>query len=209
MSWMNYFDEIFLINLPTRVDKLMKSSDQFRKYGIKFKVVKAISDVDGAKGLYMTMYFLFKECLRRRLTRILVFEDDFKFLFDPTELMEACIKQLPITWRQFYLGANLPKPHLVSKYSNNLLLTKRALSSHAVAYSMEMMEMIVSLPMQHPIDLQVANFLHPNGEIYCAYPLLATQMTGSSDIKNGAQVDQTDFIDRRYQEVINHLNKQQ
>lgn len=203
MAWTSYFDEIFLINLPTRPDRLKISSGQLKFYDIPYSVVAGIGNIDGRKGIYNTLLKLFRECVYRKLSRVLIFEDDFKFLHSPNEIMQSCIDQLPLTWRQLYLGANLPNPNLVSRYSENLLLTKRALALHAVAYSLEMMEMILSLPIQAPIDLQITNFCHDK-EIYCTYPLLATQTPGISNVEK-KYIDWGPFIEGRYDNVVNHL----
>ena len=203
MHWTSFFDKIYLINLPIRPHRLCVSKAQLDFNEIPFEVIPAISHADGAKGIYATLLRLFKECVENKSGPILVFEDDFKFLCPVERVMQSCIEQLPKGWRQLYLGANLPNPHMVSLYSGNLFLTKRALALHAVAYSLEMMEMILSLPVMPPIDLQITNFCHDK-EIYCTYPLLATQWPGHSDINNKWE-DYTHFIDDRYEEVIKHL----
>jgi len=202
--WTYYFEKIFLINLASRVDRLMRSCDELRKYDIQFELVRATPHVNGAKGLYLTMIDLFKKCLLEKLKRVLVFEDDVRFVANPNVYMPLCIEQLPDNWLQFYLGANLSKPHLVKRYSENLLETKRAVALHAVAYTAEVMEMIVSLPMQVPLDIQICNFIHPGGRIYHSHPLIASQYAGRSDIEM-RNVDYYPFIEHRYHCVLENL----
>lgn len=207
MNWTSYFDNIFLINMPHRADRLKLSVEQLHQYNIPFTWYRGIHNPSGANGIYLTLIELFQECIRLGYKNILVFEDDLNIICpEINEVMPLVIEQLPADYLELRLGANIPQPHFATVYSDNLLLVSRMLSLHAVAYSYECMEAIVSLPKKLPIDMSIAEWIQPLKRSYCTYPLLVSQLPGHSNIES-RYVDWTPFIDRRYEAVKEYLKK--
>ena len=205
--WTNFFDRIFLINLPNRTERKYHSAAQLHKYKIPFEVWDATYDVNGQNGIYLTLMKLFRYCSKLELQNILVFEDDLNIICpEINKVMPAAIDQLPGDYDMLHLGANIPNPHLASWYSENLIRVRRALALHAVAYSLKGMDKILSLPKMLPIDLQIAEFIHPGGDCYVTYPMLVTQRPGYSDIE-GRQTTYSCFLEDRYEKLIQHLNQ--
>lgn len=205
--WTNYFDHIVLINLPNRKDRMLKSMESLMSTGIVVDFVEpAIQNQNGQHGVYDTLIRIFNNCLNLGAKNVLVFEDDVKIInSNISDVMNKVVTQIPEYWHMLYLGANLPDPTKVSRYSDNLLLTKRALALHSVAYSREAMEMIIALPRMLPIDLQITNWIAPLGHTYVTYPLLCSQEPGYSDIEK-RHTDYKGYIEDRYDMVIQHLN---
>lgn len=200
------FDRTVMINLDERTDRLLHGSAMLSACGIGFERVPGIKKENGQEGIYDTLMIIFMDAVYRELQSVMVFEDDVKILQDDfNELLNASVSELPKGWHMLYLGANLPDHKLVTRYSDYLLKTKRALALHAVAYSLECMKMILSLPRQLPVDLQIANFIHPMNETYVTYPLLCSQRPDYSNIEN-REVCYTNYIEDRYAAVIKHLN---
>lgn len=203
--WTNYFDKIFLINLPNRFDRLALSYNELSKYGIQYELVRAIKHIDGREGLYQTMMNIFSDSLKFGYERILIFEDDILFLNDPNEYMPLCIEQLRwIFWHTFYLGVNPTKYPFAKFTSPNILPLFRGFSTHAVAYSKEGMQEILKLEKNLPIDVMIAGNIHKLGHSYCSYPLLCTQRAGHSDIQNSF-TDWGCTIQERFNERVKHL----
>lgn len=206
--WTNFFSKIVLINLPSRPDRLMQSSIELQRHRIPYEVVDGIKNENGQKGICDTLLSLFEDAINKGYKNLLVLEDDVKVVVAPEEferVMDIALVELPTTWEMLYLGANLPNPDMVFEFSAHLLLVKRALALHAVAYSRECMKMILSLPRQLPIDLQIANFIHQRGRAYATCPMLCVQREGFSDIEK-KQTNYKGFIEDRYERVLNHLN---
>lgn len=201
--WTHFFDKIYLINLPERKARLSWSSAELAKYKIDFEIFIAIKHKDGREGLYLSVKQIFENAIIKDYKRILVFEDDIRFVRDPTPVMDKCIEQLPVDFDMFYLGCNIPKP-VNSKFTSNLIPIQRALSTHAVAYSKNCMEKVLALPKILPIDSMLANKIHPLRKSFCAYPLLATQRPAYSDIERRI-VDWKPFIEHRYAKHTKHL----
>lgn len=215
---MNFFDKIFVINLPERKDKLKRVVSEMDRFDIHYQVVDGIKRENGQEGIYLTLIDVFDMAIRRfGAERILVFEDDVEIRrLDFHSVMRRATEQLPEYWHMLYLGANLPNKDFVSRYSDDLLRVKRALALHAVAYSREGMGAIMALPRQLPVDLQIANFIHPMGHTYMTYPMLCTQRDDISDIEKttdesgnvvGKKVfNNASYIEPRYNKVCEHLN---
>lgn len=49
--WTEYFDEVVLINLDKRVDRLLETAEELEKYNIPYKRIAAIEHKNGAIGL--------------------------------------------------------------------------------------------------------------------------------------------------------------
>jgi GR25 family glycosyltransferase involved in LPS biosynthesis len=200
------FDRTVMINLAERPDRLLHGSAMLSAWGVEFERITGIKKENGQDGIYETLMSLFRECVDCGTKTLLVFEDDVHILEeDFNEILKSAVSHLPVGWHMLYLGANLPKIDLVEMFATHLLKTKRALSLHAVAYSYECMKMILALPKQLPVDLQIASFIHPLGMTFTTFPLLCGQTPGYSDIEK-KYTNYRGYIQDRYKLVIDHLN---
>lgn len=175
-------DNIYLINLPERTDRLSDSIEEMRLWGMYYKTICAIKDKDGANGLKMTMGKLFESVLATKWERnVLVLEDDAKFLRPPAKLISEYVNQLPEDYHIAYLGCNmLIAPERVSE---NVLRIKAAYSSHAIIYSREAMRLILKhISKDKAYDQILQSEIQPLNKSYCIYPMLATQRDSRSDI---------------------------
>jgi hypothetical protein len=162
-------------------------------------------DADGRIGIHDTLKYICSMALEDDCKDILIFEDDLNIIReDINDLMPDIIDQLPADYDMLQLGANIPKPHYASRYSENLLRVQRSLGLHAVAYSRECVEKIVNLPKEYPIDCAIAEHIQKDGRSFVTYPLLVSQRPGYSDIEK-RQVDYSVFIEERYKKVLEHL----
>lgn len=210
MSWTNYFDKIYLVNLPDQTERLASASQELNKYNIPFTVWPAYKSLNGANGLLNTMASLF--AANRKAKRILVFEDDVKFVEDPNIYMPKCVEQLKSLkyWDLFYLGINMDNENnLFSHWEDeNLLPVKFGYATHALAYSNyainELYKQYIGFQYYHcPVDKIIAETLLKKGDSYCSYPLLATQADGWSSIENKNST--YEYIQQRFDHSIKHL----
>jgi GR25 family glycosyltransferase involved in LPS biosynthesis len=207
-TWTDYFDEIYLVALPERLDQAIK---ELKKYNIPFKIFDADKQPgNGLYGLLRTMTELFR--LNQDKKRILVFEDDVDFVQDPNMYMPACVEQLEKLqrWDLFYLGINMDNDNnLFSHFTDkNILPVKFGYSTHAVAYSshaiQELYRVYSSMAFYPtPTDKIIAAHLQPQGHCYCSYPLLATQRDGFSYIENKSST--YEYIKSRFEHSVSHL----
>lgn len=204
MHWTKYFDQVFLINLPHRHDRLMLSMAELKKHEIQFERFEAIPHMDGRQGLYETMMAVFKLSLKRGYKKILVFEDDVVFLTDPAPVMDKVIEQIPNHWDLLYLGCN-PTIPFKKKWSENILRNERSFSTHSVGYSMYSMRRLLLEPVVLPYDVMLADSLQKDGLSFCVNPMLCSQKPGYSNIENRYVKHYADFLENRFAEQIKNI----
>ena len=206
MSWLNFFDAIYVINLDKRTDRLLQITEDFEKYKIPFERVQAIDHHNGAEGLRLTVEALFMKSLSQGHKNILVFEDDCEIvvpepIFNST--MGEVVKQAPENYVMLFLGCQLTggATHF---FSPNIVAGHKMYSTHAVMYSERGMKEVLASQLKSPIDNHYVDFVEPLGASYCTYPLLCSQRAGKSDI-GGQYIDWAPFILPRYEQKINEM----
>lgn len=203
MSWTNFFDEIYCINLPKRTDRLLEFTEEAEKYNIQFKLIDGIEHPQGAEGLRLTVEGIFKNAIEKNYEHILIFEDDCLFVNDPNSVMNEVIKQLPQDYHILYLGAQ-PTNGFHYRHSANLLQLDGAYATHAWALSVQGIKEILSQPFYAPIDNCIVAGIQKLQKCYITYPLLATQRAGVSNI-GGEYIEWDVFITPRYNQKLAEL----
>jgi GR25 family glycosyltransferase involved in LPS biosynthesis len=208
MRWTSFFDDIVVINLNKREDRLLQITEDFELYDIPFKRVPAIVHPKGAEGLKETMIWIFEAALQKNHEHILIFEDDCKFVVskhDVDEVMSEVIKQLPETYVMCFLGCQLTGgvSHFVG---SNVIAGKKMFSTHAVMYSKRGMKEILATGLSAPIDNHYVDKVEQIGGSYCTYPLLATQRAGVSDI-GGNFINWDVFITPKFEQKVNEFRR--
>lgn len=199
MSWTNFFDKIYVINLAKRTDRMQQAIEQLTKYNIPFERWEAIENKDGAEGLRLTMIELFTHCIENNYQNCLIFEDDVDFLEpDMNNIMEDAIEQLPPDYHILYLGAQLCKMPVF--YWRNLLIVQDAYATHAAAYSNAAMKEILNSEFKSPIDNFFVKTIQKKGKCFCVYPLIASQIPSHSDIYTATPImDWRKYIQGKYE----------
>jgi len=174
----------FVINTDDDIGnkRLPLIQSELKKYNIDFKLVEAIKNENGAKGLSLTMKKLFDSCIENSESDILVFEDDAVFINDNVnEIMEAAMQQLPKNYLYLSLGYNLLLPPI--RESENLIKLQSSYATHAIIYSRKCIELILDKwNEEKPYDIFLMNNIQIYGASYGVYPMLCNQRTGISNI---------------------------
>lgn len=210
MIW-NYFNKIYLINLPSRPDRLQKATQELGAYSIPFEVFPATQHNNGAYGIFLTLKALFTKILSETnppspLGRgigggVLIFEDDARFLQNPNDILPHCLAQLPADYDMFFLGCNHKTP--MEYYSENLFRVNNAKALHAVSYSLKAMEQLMPCfnKFTEPIDRVFIKAIQQKGNCYCANPIIASQYADYSDIEK-KYVNYEKAIEKRFEQNI-------
>ena len=207
--WTDFFDQIFLINLPHDKERLENARAQLAQYEIPFYIVEGIYSDQPEEGIRQTVKKIFHHSLMKGHKRILIFEDDMKIISDPGIVMPHVVEQLePLNdyWDMLFLGVNTHQP-FKSFYSKNLLQVENGYGLHAVGYTHYAMSKILKIFAHDTtaIDVAMAKHIQPQGNCFCTYPLLVTQHSGYSNIQK-KHMDQS-YIVERYNKNISHLIK--
>lgn len=215
-KWTHFFDQIYLLNMPKDVDRLKSSSEELHGYDIYFQKVEAIADENPEDGIKLTLKSVFQNALSNGYRNILVFEDDVKFVHDPTQYMLSALVDImynEIEWDMLYLGVNTHNK-FDGWVTGSLLRVQEGYGLHAVAYSESGIGKVLKLitddlsgyvsGKENPaIDVMIAASLQGNGKCFCTYPLLATQRSDYSNIQK-KYMDQS-YIVERFNKNVAHL----
>jgi GR25 family glycosyltransferase involved in LPS biosynthesis len=204
--WTNFFDKIYCINLPKRIDRLLKFVEEMEKYEIEFEIVNAIEKENGAEGLRETVENIFKEAIDKKYEQILIFEDDCYFVEGKSTVdwtMDNAIKELPEDYHILYLGGQLTNG-FKRRQGMSLFQADMIFATHAWALSRQGMMEIISYGLESPIDNSVVKTIQTQQKCFITYPLLASQRAGFSDIGK-TDIDWNPFIVTRYNQKLGEI----
>ena len=206
------FDQIYVINLDHRTDRLEEVNSLLKKYNISFKrqsgvflkekypdVLNNTTNTSslGHLGCVLSHVNCCIDALNNNYDRILVLEDDINFIHEHIESInyESLLKEVEtVDWGLFYLGGTYnDKLHKVSTYLDRP--TGPVLGTQSVGYSKAVIEKIgkkiPSGPEYYTKDDRLARVL-PIDVIYsrsfarsrciAVNPILCVQNTSISDI---------------------------
>lgn len=123
MHVLEYFQQIYVINLPNRRDRRVEMAEQLEKIGLSFdspavRLFAAFRPDDpdgfpniGARGCFMSHLGVLQDARERKFERILIFEDDLNFSPDFTARIDRVIAELEqVDWSVFYGGYAMSDP---------------------------------------------------------------------------------------------------
>ena len=112
-----YFDAIYVINLPDRSDRREEMHRQLARIGLSFQTSnvflfpacrptdKGEFETTGARGCFLSHLRILENAAQRSLSRILVLEDDLNFVDDFSSRVHPLLRHLASSgWSIFYGG---------------------------------------------------------------------------------------------------------
>lgn len=204
MAINKYFDNVFLINLNRRPDRLKEATDELNSVGIKFNVFNAVdgntfNDLTilseyrgnirklkpGAIGCLLSHISLIKYAKEKGLKNILIFEDDVVFSKNFNLFFDTVVNEIPKDWGMFYLGGH-PIKNQVTKFSKNINKSNQIVTTHSYAINASAYDIILnSNEYKYAIDTLYTELIHMNINTYICNPRITYQREGYSDIGNG------------------------
>jgi GR25 family glycosyltransferase involved in LPS biosynthesis len=155
---LDYFQGIYIINLPSRTDRLREIDVQLKKIGLSLdhpniQVFAAIRPDDagefesiGARGCFLSHLGVLKDASRRQLETVLVFEDDLDFSADFLARIDSLIEELKTTdWAIYYGGHQLSK-HLAKTNQEALVEINSELTvvtSHFIGFRQSVIDRLI------------------------------------------------------------------
>lgn len=207
---LDFFDNVYCINLNTRADRWNSCLAQFDKYKIKAERFPAVvyenknydRKTNGACGCWLSHYSILKKFVNSDFEKILILEDDFNINFAPDYFdayMSETLKELPSSWDIFYLSVYFNDNYgLKAKedYSKNLFKVNFGLTTHAMAYSRDGAEKLLSqmnlddeeyfeelVSEYSAIDWFLAKKFQKENNCYSCKDFVCGQLSGFSDIE--------------------------
>lgn len=193
-----YFDNIYVINLDKRKDRLEECNKEFEKIGATFQRWTAIDgstlDVEindpgqmrwnkGAYALELTTIQILEDAIEKDYDSILIMEDDIGFhpLFDI--IAEDTLKRMPKKYDLAFLGYTHTRPPM--PHNGNWKKMVAAFSCHAYAVNKHMMKFYLSLlkNLDAPIDFYTNKIIGSRLNSFSTSDKLVHQVDGFSDIE--------------------------
>jgi len=197
MKITDFFDKTFCINLDRRFDRWEECLIEFKKYGIE-DVVRW-SAIDGNNinklgscekssqtALILTNIDIIEDSIKNNLKNVLIMEDDIKFSDEVYNISEY-FKYLPEDWDMVYFGGNhnshmgVNPPLIINEKVCKLHNT---FTTHCVGINGKSFNTIINKlkEFNNPLDV-IYTDLQRSLNVYCFYPLIATQRVSYSDIE--------------------------
>ena len=187
-----YFDQVVVINLDRRTDRMERLAPQLDELGIQYERFSAvdakelgISPIVAGTMSHVAVWKKYKG------KKILVLEDDALFVDNFNEKFDEVMKTLPQDWDIFYLGVLLPKHTGRVDSINNPHWFKQVMSTGTQAYCLKPSKMdyfiskLDGYEWYIDIGLRLENV---DNHCYVTQPNLVTQFPSFSDLR-GEDVD--------------------
>lgn len=205
---LNFFDKLYIINLPEREDRRKQIRRELTAIGISdssekvvfFPAIKPAEKGDfpsiGARGCFLSHLAVLKEARQHQLSNLLIMEDDLTFNSFLLQRQAAIVQELQhLNWDFAYLGhgLNLSKRQkgFFQEYSDPLRLAHfLAINQTKIPQLVEFLETILKRPNGHPkggpmhVDGAYSVFRkqHPDTVTLVANPNLGFQRPSPSNI---------------------------
>jgi len=193
------FDQVFVINLDRRRDRLNHLKKELSRLNISYQ---RFSAVDGEKdevpevpnltpgevGCTLSHKKVLRKVVDEEIDRPLILEDDIIFENNFENRFREHFEQLPDDWAMYYLGANTAKDERLNPVTKNINRTYRALTTHSYSIKLskaqKLLEIIEKNNFQNPVDNVFTNF-QKEEKVYISSPNLVIQKEGYSDVREG------------------------
>lgn len=210
MSFMDYWDKVFCINLDRRTDRWEESERLLKLYGITAERFSGHDNVmvngrrSGNAGCTASHRGILELIAHNKWDKVLVLEDDFCFVHVPDVFhrwWDSMIQEVPNDWDFLYLGghyADAPKrrisPHVIQ--FNRMLTT----SSYGIRWQ-KAKEMAPYIYGDEPIDSLFSGFTEKS-KAYIFQPRFMVQKPSFSDIQE-CEVNHTFcMLDRSHEQMV-------
>ena len=209
-----FFDKIYLLNLDTRPDRLVKMQERFRENNIKnyvrfpaidgrdskynkhFNSLKYFFETRGAYGVLLSMYYILTNAIQNGYRSILIFEDDAVFHHNFTQIFNNQMKHISADWKLLYLGSSMHTWRIASrcvKRNGFLIPNGTVAGAFALGISYKcfpyLLKQIIAFKSAWDLaPLKTINQLFKN-QCYVIYPNIVVADPRDSNIRNGKTLE--------------------
>jgi len=192
----NYFDNIYCLNLDSRLDKWEECDIQFKKMDMN---VERFSAIDGATldmsgipdnhsknriACRISQLNIFNDAKEKKYKNFLLLEDDIEFYYKFNDYLGDVMSQLPNDWDCFWFSGNSVFANL-TKTSDNIYKTSGTVCLHCTAFKNTSYDLIINeLPnLNHFASDNAIASLHNKLNMYITKPYRCWQRPSYSDIE--------------------------
>jgi len=169
----------YVINLIERNDKKAYIEKLFKEKNIKFEFYRPVKHNNPKRGCLESHLHLIRSAVEKDFDKILIFEDDVKFIRSIKDLKEP-----PSDWNMIYLGGTV---HRIMDTKNKNYTRVQTWTTHAYFINLQDKEFVNKLLEMENYDGEVDRYylekVHPNFKCYMTNPMVAIQKEDYSDIE--------------------------
>lgn len=218
-----FFDKIYCINLKERTDRWESCLKNFEKYEIsnyeRIDAIKVNGDLPskrkGQIGCSLSFAKCFDKIIKEKISKVLIFEDDFEFKLEKKELFEKLNKSifdLPDDWDSIYLGGTVISDYgylPLQKYTTNLYKLQSAHCLHSTGFSLNGVQKIINffgntenwhvnlINQYEAIDIFFAKNYQKETNSFITSELLCYQKINKSNIEDNIY-DYSEWMNRNF-----------
>jgi len=199
-------DEQYVINLKRNEGRLKRFRAEAARIGLKdYRVFEGIDgpklgithkhslgrrqigfENDGLVGCFMSHYLCIRDAIERGYQRIVIYEDDVKFMKGFNEVFRYGFRQVPEDWEFLILGYVERKAHwdFKQKLNDYVVIPNDPIGTHAYMIQGEGLQKVYAglQTIHNHIDYQYARMILPQMKAYAMYPAVCTQGGFASDV---------------------------
>lgn len=202
----NFVDKIYVINLPSRPDRLEEFKNSSSKIGFDFQVFKAFGPKEieeiinsndfykmmninqdhyrkSAAGCFLSHLTIIKEAKEKGYKKIMILEDDCDFTENFADKFHTLFEKLPDNWDFLYLSGSLPE--FVEKFDGHARVSQ-VFTTHSYVLNHTAYDRIIEYLSKYFLIKEVDacyTDLHKNLNSFIALPFLTYQRGSFSDIQ--------------------------
>ena len=169
----------YVINLIERNDKKTYIERLFQQKNIKFEFYRPVKHSNPKRGCLESHLHLIRNALENKFDKILIFEDDVKFLKSLKDLKEP-----PSDWNMIYLGGTV---HRIMDTKNKYYTRVQTWTTHAYFINLKDKDFVNKLLEMENYNEEVDRFylekVNPKFKCYMSNPMIAIQKEDYSDIE--------------------------
>ena len=169
----------YVINLIERNDKKTYIENLFNKKNIKFEFHRPVKHTNPKRGCLESHLHLIRNAIENNFEKILIFEDDVKFIRSIKDLKEP-----PNDWNMIYLGGTV---HRIMDTKNKNYTRVQTWTTHAYFINLTDKKFVNKLlemeNYQEEVDRFYLEKINPNYNCYMSNPMIAIQKEDYSDIE--------------------------
>jgi len=169
----------YVINLKERNDKKIYIQNLFKQKNINFEFYSPEKHQNPRRGCLESHLHLIKEAIKNNYEKVLIFEDDVKFIKSLKSLKEP-----PTDWNMIYLGGTV---HRVMDNKHKGYSRVQTWTTHAYFINLKDKDFVNKLLEMENYNEEVDRYylekIHPNYKCYMTNPMIAIQKEDYSDIE--------------------------
>lgn len=180
----DFFDEVVVINMARRTDRLAIAREQADEFGFKFRLFEA-HDMGhlGNDGCTASHRGVLELICHHRWGKTLILEDDFLIVYkDFNERLEAMMPEVPDDWAMLYLGGHYAE-NPIARVSEHVIRMGHMKTTSSYAVTLEQARLMAPrIYGLGPID-ELYREQHLSRPCYIFSPRLMAQCEGFSDLQ--------------------------